>query len=115
MSTVKTLKLPNETFTRIVAGKRWIGRIWKNVDGTFSAKIGEHLVLNESTHNSAFNEIAARHFGFKSYDDFHHAKVKAQRVNKQTKQHAKFVVNEMFAGNYEPLFQMLDGLTNTTK
>jgi hypothetical protein len=53
-------------FKKIMQGSKWIGRVYKNAQGTYTGQIGKNASRHEATAATpaeAFSEVAARYFG----------------------------------------------------
>jgi hypothetical protein len=53
-------------YKKIMQGSKWVGRVYKNAQGTYTGQIGKapnRIEVTAATEREAFSEVAARHFG----------------------------------------------------
>jgi hypothetical protein len=96
-----TLKDDGLPYKKIMQGRKWVGRVWKDAEGMFVGKIGrtEHRDVSVLT---AFEGAVAEHLGYADVValKMHNAEVRA--ANKLHKQQAQYAAQEMLRGNYGP-------------
>lgn len=115
MTKLTLIPTQGQPFKKIMQGKNWIGRVLPHAQGGFLAIIGPTTV-RAATEREAFEEIAARHFGFKSAAalDAHNAGVRAQNApilahRRQIRAEARWAVDQAFNhGNSKPLMNIFD-------
>ena len=99
------------TFQKIVRGRQWIGRVTRHADGDWLGVIGKEMV-RASTPHFAFQEICARHAGFKCYSDMVQATQAARAAKRVRQRRADEVVRKfMSAKTLDERFAALDKLT----
>lgn len=90
------------TFKKILCGKKWIGRVQRQMDGTYLGVIGNGA-MRAFTEIEAFEGITAKHLGYQNASQLKaHNKVVVSR-RREAKARARYVVDEMLQGNFEPL------------
>jgi hypothetical protein len=94
------------TFKKITQGRKWVGRVYKNVEGTYTGKIG----ATERTGGSelaAFESVVAAQLGYDSVAelDAHNRSVRA--ANKQRRNEVRAVADRVLRGDWDALDQLL--------
>lgn len=87
----------NIPYSKIVQGKKWVGRVYPKADGTYGAVLnGNPLHVTADTRLAAFELIVARHFGFNSVEDLRDNNRAVRAANRMRNAHAKALVNQFF-------------------
>lgn len=96
------------TFKKIIAGKKWVGRVCRHADGDYVGTIGNDSV-RAPTEVSAFEEVSARAMGYSSADELKAKNAVARRAKRVANAAADHVYAELLRGNYKPLDAVHNG------
>jgi hypothetical protein len=73
-------------YKKIMQGSKWIGRVYKNAQGTYTGQIGKapnRIEATATTERKAFAEIAARHFGMENAEALRQHNREVRSVRRQ--------------------------------
>jgi hypothetical protein len=96
-----------DTFKKITSGRKWVGRVGKCADGRFFGKIGSTMIYAE-TELDAFHTVVAKHCGHDDVQSLNRHNTQIRQENRMRRAAARSVADQMVAGNFDPLFALLN-------
>lgn len=95
------------TFRKIMHGRKWVGRVYQNEDGTWRGVINRQERGQGSTPKAAFADAVSKHLGYADVAALDALNSIVRRQNRARKQHARHVLNQIINGNFKPLDELL--------
>lgn len=95
-----------DTFKKIIVGRKWVGRVWKNAEGQYVGKIGatERTGLTE---RAAFDSVVAADLGFDSVEALDERNRAVRAANRQRGNEVRAIADRMIRGDWDALDQLL--------
>jgi hypothetical protein len=108
-----TLKDDGYPFKKIMAGKKWIGRVAQRVDNkTYIGVIGKSVTVQGcKTEREAFEKAVSKHCGYDSPDELRDANRARTYLRRKRASEARYAVEEVLRGNFEPFGDLLEKMT----
>src|SRR5262245_28694233 len=102
-----TLKDEGYPFKKIMCGKRWVGRVYKNeADGTWGGHSGTIRTKGHPTAVAAFEQVAAECMGYPSAAALRARNSQVSAQNRAARQEAQYAAQELMRGNFRPLDEL---------
>lgn len=106
-----TLKDDGYQFLKIMSGRKWIGRVYKEAAGTWGGTIvttsGRLNTTGHATSKEAFQQIGSELLGCNNVDELHAKNARVRARNRAAKAEGRAAGEAMLRGNFEPFFNLL--------
>lgn len=97
-----TLKDDGFPYLKVMEGRKWIGRVFKNANGTWDCIINKQFYFrNAPTANAAFKEGGARFMGHASAEALSRHNANVATKNKAARQRVRGIAAGMMSPNRE--------------
>lgn len=100
------LKDDGYAFKKICSGRKWIGRVWKNIEGTYTGKIGKTERSGASEH-AAFDAVVSAHLGYGSVEDLNAHNSVVRAANRRRKSEVDAMARRMLGGDFDALLDLM--------
>jgi hypothetical protein len=101
-----TLRDLGYPYKSICQGRKQVGRVWKNTEGTFTGKIGQDERTG-ATSEEAFRNVAATALGYDSVEALRSHNAQVRHANKQRRNDTRRIIDNVLRGDFDALDQLL--------
>lgn len=99
----------NIPYSKIVQGRKWVGRVYPKSDGTFGAVLnGSNDHVSAATRIAAFELVVAKHYGYKSADELKQRNAQVRSANRAAKAEARAFSKAFMNASFEQQIAILD-------
>ena len=107
-------KLKDEGFPylKIYSGKKWIGRVYKNVQNQWVCQIGKQTYYAGRTAVEAFDEGTSRYMGYSSAAALRESNRKVQERNVASRQRVHELADRYVKSDFKGKLDVIDELMN---
>jgi hypothetical protein len=103
--TLRNVGLPHKIITQ---GRKRVGTVWQHKDtGMWHGAIGKTVTATGRTEREAFDNVAAKYFGFDSVEDLNAHNSTVRGRNRQRRQSARHLVDDMMRGDFSSLDRLM--------
>lgn len=100
----------NIPYSKIVQGRKWVGRVYPKSDGTFGAVLGKGEHVTGSTRVEAFELVVAKFCGFDSANALKSHNSSVRSANRVKRAAARAMADQFLNGSLEDQIAILDKL-----
>lgn len=105
----------NIPYSKIVQGRKWVGRVYPKADGTFGAVLGKGEHVSAPTRVEAFELVVAKFCGFSSAQALKSSNAQVRAANRVKRENARAMADQFLHGSLEDQIALLDKLFGTNK
>jgi hypothetical protein len=102
-----TLKDDGFPYRKIMQGRKWIGRTYKDAGGRYVGMIGKTEFKNASTHREAFEGVVALHCGHENIGAMRAINAAVRFERREVRAAGRYAADQLLRGNFEPFDRLL--------